>query len=68
MSVSIRERRNQAAAPGLSQATWDRATGVPARIWGRGLEVPGSVRDPDIAAQAASDESKAGWAVGAWAS
>ena len=39
--------------PGLTRATWDRATGVPSRIWGRGLDVPGSVADGDVAAAAA---------------
>ncbi|MEZ4403079.1 MAG: DUF4215 domain-containing protein [Kofleriaceae bacterium] len=42
-----------ASAPGLREATWDRATGVPSRIWGRGLDVPGSVADPAVAAAAA---------------
>ncbi len=43
----------QQAAPGLNQASWDRATGVPSRIWGRGIDVPGSVDDGDVAAAAA---------------
>lgn len=42
-----------AAAPGLAQSSWDRATGVPSRIWGRGLEVPDSVARADVAAAAA---------------
>ncbi|HUQ06663.1 MAG TPA: DUF4215 domain-containing protein [Kofleriaceae bacterium] len=42
-----------ADAPGLTMASWDRATGVPSRIWGRGLDAPGSVADPDVAAAAA---------------
>ncbi len=46
-------QRLQAAAPGLTQSSWDRATGVPSRIWGRGVDVPGSVAHPDIAAAAA---------------
>ncbi|MBZ0236831.1 MAG: hypothetical protein K8M05_31170, partial [Deltaproteobacteria bacterium] len=39
--------------PGMTQSSWDRATGVPSRIWGKGLDVPGSVADPDVAAAAA---------------
>ncbi len=42
-----------AGLPGMTEATWDRATGVPSRIWGRGLLVAGSVADPTIAAAAA---------------
>lgn len=45
--------RLQAAAPGLTRSSWDRATNVPSRIWGRGLDVPGSVADGDVAAAAA---------------
>jgi cysteine-rich repeat protein len=45
--------RLQAAAPGLTRSSWDRATGVPSRIWGRGIDVPGSVADGAIAAAAA---------------
>ncbi len=32
------------------RATWDQATGVPSRIFGAGIPVPGSVASPDIAA------------------
>ncbi len=46
-------QRLAAAAPGMNQASWDRATGVPSRIWGKGLDVPGSVASADIAAAAA---------------
>ncbi len=46
-------QRLRAAAPGLAEVSWDRATEVPSRIWGRGLDVPGSVADPAIAAAAA---------------
>jgi cysteine-rich repeat protein len=38
---------------GLTQASFDRATGVPSRIWGRGIDVPGSVAHPAVAAAAA---------------
>ncbi len=34
-------------------ASWDRATGVPSRIWGGKIEVPGSSADADVAAAAA---------------
>ena len=43
----------QAAMPGMSSASWDTATAVPSRIWGRGLAVPGSVADGAIAEAAA---------------
>ena len=33
------------------QASWDQATGVPSRIFGRGLAAPGSVRDAAVAAR-----------------
>jgi MYXO-CTERM domain-containing protein len=46
-------QRLVADAPGMTQASWDRATGVPSRIWGRGVDAPGSVADPDLAAAAA---------------
>jgi uncharacterized protein (TIGR03382 family) len=42
-----------AGAPGMTAASWDRATGVPSRIWGRGVLVTGSVADPAVAAAAA---------------
>src|SRR5262245_60879511 len=45
--------RLRAAAPGLSDVSWDIATEVPSRIWGRGIDVPGSIANPDIAAAAA---------------
>src|SRR5262245_53673392 len=31
------------------QASWDQATGVPSRIFGRGVAAPGAVRDPAAA-------------------
>jgi hypothetical protein len=34
------------AAGGTWQAAWDRATGVPSRIWGSGLPAPGNARRP----------------------
>jgi cysteine-rich repeat protein len=33
------------------QASWDQATGVPSRIFGRGVAVPGAVRDATVAAR-----------------
>jgi hypothetical protein len=38
------------AATGSWHAAWDRATGVPNRIWGAGLPAPGAVASPDVAA------------------
>jgi hypothetical protein len=38
------------AATGTWQAAWDRATGVPSRIWGSGLAAPGSIASADVAA------------------
>ena len=46
-------QRLQAAAPGLDQVGWDASTQVPSRIWGRGLDVPGSVADGAVALAAA---------------
>ena len=46
-------QRLRTAAPGLSHVSWDVATQVPSRIWGRGVDVPGSVASADIAAAAA---------------
>jgi len=40
----------QLAATGTWQAAWDRATGVPSRIWGAGLAAPGSIASADLAA------------------
>jgi len=37
-------------ATGTWQAAWDRATGVPSRIWGSGLAAPGSIASADLAA------------------
>jgi hypothetical protein len=37
-------------ATGRWQATWDRATGVPSRIWGSGLAAPGSIASAELAA------------------
>lgn len=33
------------------QASWDRATNVPSRLFGQGLAAPGAVRDPSAAAR-----------------
>lgn len=41
------------AAGGRWQASHDRATGVPSRIWGSGIAVPGANAAPQIAEQAA---------------
>src|SRR5687768_13694070 len=38
-----------ATAGGAWQASWDRATSVPSRIWGEGIAVPGASADPAIA-------------------
>jgi uncharacterized protein (TIGR03382 family) len=38
------------AATGTWQAAWDRATGVPSRIWGSGMPAPGSIASADVAA------------------
>jgi hypothetical protein len=38
------------AAGGTWQAAWDRATGVPSRIWGSGIAAPGSIASADVAA------------------
>jgi hypothetical protein len=38
------------AATGAWQAAWDRATGVPSRIWGAGMAAPGSIASPELAA------------------
>jgi cysteine-rich repeat protein len=38
-----------AAAGATWQASWDQATGVPSRIFGRGVAAPGAVRDPAAA-------------------
>jgi Ran GTPase-activating protein (RanGAP) involved in mRNA processing and transport len=46
-------QRFAAALPGLTQGSWDEATRVPSRLWGRGLDVPGASADPAIAAAAA---------------
>jgi len=37
-------------ATGVWSAAWDRATGVPSRIWGSGLPAPGSIASADVAA------------------
>src|SRR6185436_12962814 len=42
-----------AVAGGHWEASWDRATGIPNRIWGEGIAVPGASADPAIAASAA---------------
>jgi hypothetical protein len=41
------------AGTGTWQAAWDRATGVPSRIWGSGLPAPGATASADIAAAVA---------------
>src|SRR5262245_40786263 len=38
------------ARTGAWQAAWDRATGVPSRIWGSGIAAPGTVASADAAA------------------
>ncbi|HEY0989265.1 MAG TPA: hypothetical protein VGD80_19485, partial [Kofleriaceae bacterium] len=38
------------AGTGAWQAAWDRATGVPSRIWGSGIAAPGTVASADAAA------------------
>lgn len=40
---------------GPSWASWDRATGVPTRVFGRGLAAPGAVANPDAARRQAED-------------
>ncbi|TMQ11638.1 MAG: hypothetical protein E6J90_34070 [Deltaproteobacteria bacterium] len=37
------------AATGAWRAAWDRATGVPSRIWGSGLAAPGAIAHPAVA-------------------
>jgi len=44
---------NLAAAHGAWNATWDRATGVPSRIWGGSVAAPGASASPAIAEAAA---------------
>jgi len=46
-------QRLRTAVPGLTRSSWDLATGVPSRIWGRGVEVPGALADPAVAEAAA---------------
>src|SRR5262245_36261485 len=41
------------SAPGAWSASWDRATGVPDRIFGEGLPAPGASTDPAVAAAVA---------------
>jgi hypothetical protein len=41
------------AATGPWQAIWDRATGVPSRIWGPGIAAPGSMASPAVAERVA---------------
>jgi MYXO-CTERM domain-containing protein len=38
------------AGTGTWQAAWDRATGVPSRIWGSGIAAPGTIASPTAAA------------------
>ncbi len=42
-----------AAAIGASETMWDRDTGVPLRMWGRGVAVPGSMQSAELAARTA---------------
>src|SRR5689334_22573011 len=37
------------AATGSWRAAWDRATGVPSRIWGSGIPAPGAMASPAAA-------------------
>lgn len=37
------------AATGAWRAAWDRATGVPSRIWGSGIPAPGAMASPAVA-------------------
>ncbi len=37
------------AATGAWRAAWDRATGVPSRIWGSGIAAPGAMASPVVA-------------------
>jgi hypothetical protein len=37
------------AATGAWRAAWDRATGVPSRIWGSGIAAPGAMASPAVA-------------------
>ncbi|HEX7839201.1 MAG TPA: hypothetical protein VF469_17105, partial [Kofleriaceae bacterium] len=37
------------AATGAWHAAWDRATGVPSRIWGSGIAAPGAMASPTVA-------------------
>jgi cysteine-rich repeat protein len=39
------------AATGAWRAAWDRATGVPSRLWGGSLPAPGAIADADAAAR-----------------
>jgi hypothetical protein len=41
------------AATGAWQGAWDRATGVPSRIWGSGIAAPGASDAPEVAAAVA---------------
>ena len=38
---------------GATETLWDRATGVPVRVWGSGVPAPGSVASPEVAARGA---------------
>ena len=44
-----------AAKLGAVDTMWDRDTGVPLRIWGAGLEIPGSVQSGAVAARGARE-------------
>jgi hypothetical protein len=41
------------AATGTWRGMWDRATGVPSRIWGSGIAAPGAMASADVAARIA---------------
>ena len=45
----------QAGTGGGFRARWDAATGVPLRLWGRGLAAPGSIASPAAAEKMARD-------------
>ena len=43
------------AAMGATDTLWDRDTGVPLRVWGRGIDAPGSVQSAEAAARHGRD-------------
>jgi len=52
-SSAGRAHRELAAAIGAHETLWDLDTGVPLRMWGRGVAVPGSVASAELAASTA---------------